>query len=76
MESLNDARRKIEDRFGKISENLEIYMYEELFESMKSKKGIEKVNQNDRFIEIIAEQNCSNIDKKDSKLFRIFFKFL
>ena len=26
------------------------------------------INANDRFIEIIAEQNCSNIDKKDSKL--------
>lgn len=65
FESLNKIKSIIEDRFGKISENIEIYMYEELFESMKLKKGIEKVNQNERFIEIIFTESMTNSIKAD-----------
>lgn len=65
LESLNDARRKIEDRFGKISENLEIYMYEELFESMRKKKGIEIVKQTDKYIELSFSKDYSNRIKAD-----------
>ena len=65
LESLNTARRKIEDRFGKISENLEIYMYEELFESMRKKKGIEIVKQTDKYIELSFSKDYSNRIKAD-----------
>ena len=65
FESLNDARRKIEDRFGKISENLEIYMYEELFESIRKKKGIEIVKQTDKYIELSFSKDYSNRIKAD-----------
>ncbi len=65
LESLNDARRKIEDRFGKISENLEIYMYEELFESMRNKKGIEIVKQTDKYIELSFSKDYSNRIRAD-----------
>lgn len=65
LESLNDARRKIEDRFGKISENLEIYMYEELFESMRKKKGIAIVKQTDKYIELSFSKDYSNRIKAD-----------
>lgn len=65
LESLKDARKKIEDRFGKISENLEIYMYEELFESMRKKKGIEIVKQTDKYIELSFNKDYSSNVKAD-----------
>ena len=72
FESLSKIKGIIEDRFGKISENLEIYMYEELFESMKSKKGIEKVNQNDRFIEIIFTEAKTKSIKADDLFIKAY----
>ena len=60
-ESLIEARNEIEYRFGKIDDNLLIYMYEELFESMKKEKGIEYVKQNAKSIELYF-----TIEKTDS----------
>lgn len=65
FETLDIAKNKIEDRFGKISENLEIYMYEELFESMRKKKGIEFIKQTDKFIELTFSKEYSNHIKAD-----------
>ena len=72
FESLSKIKGIIEDRFGKVSENIEIYMYEELFESMKSKKGIEKVNQNDRFIEIIFTEAKTKSIKADDLFIKAY----
>lgn len=47
-------------------------MYEELFESMKSKKGIEKVNQNDRFIEIIFTEAKTKSIKADDLFIKAY----
>ena len=65
LESLNLAKQKIEDRFGKISEKMEIYMYEELFESMRKEKNIELVKQTDNFIELSFSNEYSNNVKAD-----------
>ena len=65
FEGLNIAKQKIEDRFGKISENLQIYMYEELFESMRKKKGIELVKQTDKYIELSFNKDYSSHIKAD-----------
>ena len=59
-EAMEKAKNEIEDRFGKINETLLVYMYEELFESMKDKKGIESVKQNDKTIEIIFKKKKTN----------------
>ena len=72
FESLSKIKGIIEDRFGKVSENIEIYMYEELFESMKTKKGIERVNQNDRFIEIIFTEAKTNSIKADDLFIKAY----
>ena len=64
-ETLEKAKEEIEDRFGHISDNLLIYMYEELFESLKEKKGIERVKQNDKSIEITFNMDKSNSIKAD-----------
>ena len=60
FESLSTAKEEIEDRFGKVSENILIYMYEELFESMKKDKGIEVVRQTDRTIELSFNSEYTN----------------
>lgn len=65
LDALNNAKSIIEDRFGKISDNLEIYMYEELFESIKKEKNIEIVKQNDKFIELHFTPEYSNTIKTD-----------
>ena len=51
-ESLNKTKEIIEDRFGKLPDNLIIYMYEEWFEKEASKFGINKIKQNKNFIEV------------------------
>ena len=58
-ESLVEVKNELEDRFGKISENMKIYMYEEWFESMASFLGIVKANQNNKFIELIFDKETS-----------------
>jgi len=59
-EKLNKIKSEIEDRFGKVSENIIIYMHEELFENLKSKNGIEKVIQTDKSIEIVFNEKMTN----------------
>lgn len=65
IESLNEAKRIIEDRFGKINENIEIYMYEELFESMKKQKHIDIVKQSNETIELHFTKEFTNKIKAD-----------
>ena len=43
-ESLELIKKEIEDRFGKIDNNMEVYMYEEWFEKLADKLGINRVN--------------------------------
>ncbi len=77
-ESLKEAKKEIEDRFGKVNEELIIYMYEELFESLRKEKGIETVKQTDKSIEIIFDMNKSNNIKADEifiKAYRISKNF-
>ena len=67
-DSLVKIKDELEDRFGKISEALLIYMYEEWFEKLADKLNITKVTQNERFIEVeLPEEVSSNI--KGDKLF-------
>jgi len=66
LESLNQIKEELEDRFGKISEAMQVYMYEELFEKMARDKGIEKVIQTKLSIEIIVSKDATqNINVND-----------
>ena len=60
IETLEIAKNEIEDRFGKISEKMLVYMYEELFESMKKDKGIEIVKQTDKAIDLSFNSEYTN----------------
>jgi transcription-repair coupling factor (superfamily II helicase) len=57
--SLKTIKAEIEDRFGKINEKMEIYMYQEWFEKLANKLKIKQVTQTDERIEIILPQEVS-----------------
>jgi len=59
-EKLDDIKLELEDRFGKISEDMLIYMYEEWFEKMASKLEVKHVNQNKNSIEIVFPEKIVN----------------
>lgn len=59
-DDLDSVRRELNDRFGKISDNIEIYMQEELFENMSKKLHIIDVKQTKNFIEIILPEEICN----------------
>ena len=59
-EKLQSIKSEIEDRFGKLDEKVITYMYEEWFESLAKKYGVEKVNQTRNYIEVIFTEEMSN----------------
>ena len=58
--SLIKVKNEIEDRFGKVSDDLIIYMYEEWFEKLASKLKINRVIQNKDYIEITLPSEVSD----------------
>lgn len=66
--SMDRIKGILEDRFGKITDEMEIYMYEEWFEKLAKKLNILHVKQTDRMVELeIPEEVSSKI--KGDKLF-------
>ena len=59
-EKLQSVKIELEDRFGKLDEKVLIYMYEEWFEKLAKKLGIEKVNQTKNYIELYFSEEVSN----------------
>ena len=57
--SYNDVKKELEDRFGKLDNNMIIYMNEELFESYLRKLEGKIFINNDLFIEIIFSKEIS-----------------
>lgn len=59
-EKLNETKHELEDRFGKISETMLIYMYEEWFEKLAKKLDITDIKQTKNFIEIKLSKELTN----------------
>ena len=59
MEKLNKVKAILEDRFGKVSRELEIYMYEEWFEKLASKLEIRKVKQSKTMVDLELSEDVS-----------------
>ena len=57
---LLEIKHELEDRFGKISKTMEIYMFEEWFEKQAKEIGITTVRQSDREIEIELPKELSS----------------
>lgn len=83
MEKLNEVKSELEDRFGKISYELEIYMYEEWFEKLASKLEIKRVKQTKTAIDLELSENISKMVNGEelflmsyeiSKRFKLNFK--
>ena len=58
--SLNLVKTQIEDRFGKIDFDMNVYLYEKLFESFVKKLGIIKINDNNNYREVIFSKDFSS----------------
>ena len=69
LEKLNEVKEELEDRFGKIDNDMEIYMYEEWFTNLCKKLNITKINKTDRFVEITIPEEISSNIKGDKLLF-------
>ena len=64
-EKFDSVRDELEDRFGKIDEELVIYMYEEWFEKLAKKIKLSKVNQTKNSIEMVFSMDI--ISKMDTE---------
>ena len=83
MEKLNEVKAELENRFGKISYELEVYMYEEWFEKLANKLEIKKVKQTKTMIDLeLSEDISKRVQGEDlfmlsyeiSKNFKLSFK--
>lgn len=62
-DDLNKTLNELTDRFGKLPENLIIYMYESWFEALTNELNITKITQTKNFVEIIFPLEITkNID--------------
>lgn len=68
LETLENVKIELEDRFGKISDNLLVYMYSEWFEKLCEQLNINKLIQTKTKIELIIPKNMVEILEID-KLF-------
>jgi len=56
---LTEVKKELEDRFGKINNDIEIYMYEEWLEKLAKKLEIKTISQTKTFIELEISSNMS-----------------
>lgn len=70
--SLKRVQKVLEDRFGKITEEIEIYMYEEWFEKLAKKLNILHVKQTERMVEVEIPEEVSSRVKGDKLFFEAY----
>ena len=65
-DTFNSVKAELEDRFGKLSEDIIVYMYEEWFEKLAKKLKIDKVRQTKNSIELVfPEQVVEKLDTEE-----------
>lgn len=72
QESLEKVRGEILDRFGTISEEMNVYMYEEWFEKLAEQLNIKRIKQTETLLEVELSEEVSNKIQGD-KLFLIAY---
>ena len=66
IDKLKEVKNELEDRFGKINESIEIYMYEQLLEKKLFSIGIDNIVQTKTFISIyIPEKLVKKLNTDD-----------
>ncbi len=82
-DKLVEVKEELEDRFGKLDENLNIYMYEEWFEKLAKTKYVESVRETKNYVEVhFDSEHSSKINGEKlfedayhiSNMFRFMFK--
>lgn len=58
MDKFNSVKLELEDRFGRLNEDIIIYMYEEWFEKLAKRVNLTKVHQNKNSIELVFDSNA------------------
>lgn len=61
MDKLNEVKSELEDRFGKVTYEMEIYMYEEWFEKLANKLEIKRVKQTKILVDLELSENISKM---------------
>ncbi len=83
IEKFKEIKSELEDRFGKVSQSLEIYMYEEWFEKLANRLEIRKVKQTKTYVDLELSENISKMIQGEelfvmtyevSKHFRLNYK--
>ena len=59
-EKLEEVRNDLEDRFGKLNEDIIIYMYEEWFEKLVKQVGVTKVSETKNTIELYFNRDATS----------------
>ena len=70
-EKFDEIKKELEDRFGVLSEEVIIYMYEELFEHFANELNIKKVSQTKNFVSITLPVELSNNIDGDKLFIRV-----
>ena len=66
LEKLNQVKLELEDRFGKLDENVIIYMYEAWFEKLAKNVHLKNVHQNKNSIELVFSNDIvSQLDTEE-----------
>ncbi len=65
LETFVSVKSELEDRFGKLSEDIIIYMYEEWFEKLAKRVNVSNVHQNRNSIELVF--NGDKVSKMDTE---------
>ena len=78
LEKLNKVKFELEDRFGKLDEEIIIYMYEEWFEKLANNLNIKQIKQTKNSIEVILPRELTSkirgdiLFKEVNKISRMF----
>lgn len=67
-DKLLEIKNELEDRFGQVTQDMLVYMYEEWFEKIAQKHNIKEVVQTDRLVEVTLPEEVSNNIKGDKLL--------
>ena len=70
-DSLTKVKEELEDRFGKISDELIIYMHEEWFEKKANALNITKIKQTRNFIEVTLPRKLTEQLNGDSLFMKV-----
>ena len=71
-EKFETIKKQLTDRFGTITEQMEIYMYEEWFEKLAEKLQIKDVRQTERLLTIYLPEEISSKIKGDKLFLEVY----